>query len=59
MSEVLEVNVIEHTTSSYNAPIFLVLKKSGEWRVVVVFRELNKITIPDRYPMPASEVLLQ
>lgn len=58
VSELLKDGVIEPACSPHNAPLLLVPKKSGEWRVVVDFRKLNESTIPDRYPMPRLGDLL-
>ncbi|KAK4307194.1 hypothetical protein Pmani_020169 [Petrolisthes manimaculis] len=55
----LEQGIIENSISNFNSPMFLVPKSSGEWRPVVDFRALNKITVPPRYPMPVLEEILQ
>ena len=55
----LQDDVIEPAASPFNAPLFLVPKPGNEFRVVVDFRSLNSITIPDRHPMPVLSDLLQ
>ncbi len=55
----LEEEIVEPCSSPFNAPLFLVPKQNGEWRVVVDFRSLNSITVPDRFPMPVLSDLLQ
>ena len=35
-----------------------VQKKDGRWRVCVDFRDLNKATPKDKYPMPVAETLI-
>jgi len=37
----------------------VVRKKSGEIRLCVYFRDLNKASIKDNYPLPNMELLLQ
>ena len=55
----IEEDIVEPASSPFNAPLLLVPKPNGEWRVVVDFRKLNSITIPDRHPMPVLTDLLQ
>jgi hypothetical protein len=38
--------------------VVLVQKKDGRWRVCVDFRDLNKATLKDEYPMPVAETLI-
>ena len=57
--DMLAQDIVEPAASSFNAPLLLVPKSNGEWRVVVDFRKLNSITIPDRHPMPVLTDLLQ
>jgi len=45
-------DVIEDSDASYVSPILLVKKKTGDVRMCVDYRELNKKTILDKYPLP-------
>ena len=57
--DMLDQGIVEPAASPFNAPLLLVPKSDGEWRVVVDFRRLNAITIADRFPMPVLTDLLQ
>ena len=48
----LAQGIIEESTSSWMAPAVLVKKKSGELRLCVDYRVLNKRTSKDAYLLP-------
>jgi hypothetical protein len=58
VEEMLEVGIIRPRQSSYSAPIVMVLKKHGSWRMFPYYREINKITIKDKFPIPVIDELL-
>jgi putative transposase len=59
-SELLEKGIIRRSYSPYSAPVTLVGKKDeGEkTRLCIDLRQLNKITIPDNYPFPRIEDII-
>ena len=60
IDEFLEAGIIQESKSSYAAPAFIVPRKDNRpGRLVVDYRALNRITIPDASPLPHREDLLQ
>lgn len=52
IQELLDLEIIRESDSTYASPILLVKKKDGTDRMCVDFRALNKITEKERYPLP-------
>lgn len=52
IDEMKGAGIVEDSTSEFASPILLVRKKSGEFRLCVDYRELNKLTVKDHYPLP-------
>lgn len=60
IKEMREANIIQESTSPWGFPMIVVAKKTTgpncepEWRCVIDFRALNKVTKPQAYPLPTQ-----
>ena len=58
IKEYMQSGIIQNSSSPYASPVVLVGKKDGSWRMCVDYRELNKHTVKDKFPIPLVEDLL-
>ena len=58
IEELLDKKFIRPSVSPWGAPVLLVKKKDGTMRLCVDYRQLNKITIKNKYPLPRIDDLM-
>nr|GEW43568.1 putative reverse transcriptase domain-containing protein [Tanacetum cinerariifolium] len=52
LQELADRGFIRLSTSPWGAPVLLVKKKDGSFRMCIKYKELNKLTIKNSYPLP-------
>lgn len=57
LQELLDKSFIHPSSSTWGAPILFVKKKDGSMRMCIVYRELNKRTVKNKYPLPRIDDL--
>ncbi|GJU36870.1 putative reverse transcriptase domain-containing protein [Tanacetum coccineum] len=57
LQELLEKEFIHPSSSSWGAPVLFVKKNDGSFWICIDYRELNKLTIKNRYPLPRIDDL--
>ncbi|KAL0546403.1 hypothetical protein IC582_016311 [Cucumis melo] len=57
LQELLDKGFIRPSVSPWGAPVLFVKKKYGSMRLCIDYRELNKVTVKNRYPLPRIDDL--
>ncbi|GJV17235.1 putative reverse transcriptase domain-containing protein [Tanacetum coccineum] len=57
LKELQDKGFIRPSSSPWGAPILFAKKKDGSFRMCIDYRELNKLTIKNRYPLPRIDDL--
>ncbi|KAL4032817.1 hypothetical protein IC575_005899 [Cucumis melo] len=57
LQELLDKRFIRPSVSPWGVPVLFVKKKYGSMRLCIDYRELNKVTIKNRYPLPRIDDL--
>ncbi|GJU25508.1 putative reverse transcriptase domain-containing protein [Tanacetum coccineum] len=57
LQELFDKGFIRPSSSPWGAPVLFVKKKDGSFRMCIDYRELNKLTVKNRYPLPRIDDL--
>ena len=57
LQELLEKKYIRPSVSPWGAPVLFVKKKDGTLRLCIDYRQLNKVTVKNKYPLPRIDDL--
>jgi hypothetical protein len=57
LKELLKKGYIHPSVSPWGAPVLFVKNKYGTMRLCIDFRQLNKVTVKNKYPLPRIDDL--
>jgi hypothetical protein len=58
LKEMMDKGYIQPSVSPWGAPALFVKKKDGTLRLCIDYRQLNKMTIKNKYPLPRIDDLI-
>ncbi|KAE8227561.1 hypothetical protein CF326_g7542 [Tilletia indica] len=56
LDQLLEWDVVEPSSSPASFPVLMV-RQNTKWRFCVDYRQLNQVTVADRYPLPTTDAV--
>nr|GFD30959.1 putative reverse transcriptase domain-containing protein [Tanacetum cinerariifolium] len=57
LQELFDKGFIRPSSSPWGAPVLFIKKKDSSFRMCIDYRELNKLTVKNRYPLPRIDDL--
>ena len=57
LQDLVDKGFIRPSVSPWGAPMLFVKKKDGTMRLCIVYRQLSKVTIKNKYPLPRIDDL--
>ena len=57
LQDLLDKGFVRPSVSPWGSPVLFVKKKDGSMRLCIDYRELNKVTVKNRYPLPRIDDL--
>lgn len=59
INSLIQSGRIVESNTPWTSPIVLIKKKNGSLRVCLDFRKLNEVTVPDNYPLPRIDSIIE
>ncbi|GKG18624.1 hypothetical protein Tco_0372922, partial [Tanacetum coccineum] len=57
LQELSDKGFIKPSSSPWGALVLFIIKKDGSFRMYIDYKELNKLTVKNRYPLPRIDDL--